>query len=255
MFRDGGACGASVKYFIVQSSQRQVGTRAASSHVTAAAVAAMNEPRSAQDRRARVRAAFLAAADRLPGPLVRAAFFAAADRCAALLRRALERACFDRERRDAADLPSRFNAFVTARERFADGRLPLRFAVLRRFLVADLPFLGIFTPARRAFDMPMAIACSGERAPCLPSRTWCISSRTNSPACVDGALPSSLSRLARSSVSFSGIPASLIWAFLEPCARRDPSSSAAPTAPPFGRTVYSHGRDPRKKIARTAPEL
>jgi hypothetical protein len=30
---------------------------------------------------------------------------------------------------------------------------------------------GNFTPARRAFDKPMAIACFVERAPCLPSRT------------------------------------------------------------------------------------
>ena len=28
------------------------------------------------------------------------------------------------------------------------------------------------TPARRAFERPMAIACLCDRAPCLPSRTW-----------------------------------------------------------------------------------
>jgi hypothetical protein len=44
-------------------------------------------------------------------------------------------------------------------------------------------------PARRAFDKPMATACLVFFAPCLPSRTWCTSSRTNSPAAVDGALP------------------------------------------------------------------
>ncbi len=35
-----------------------------------------------------------------------------------------------------------------------------------------LPFAGggSGTPARRAFDSPIAIACSGDRAPCLPSR-------------------------------------------------------------------------------------
>src|SRR5262249_56155375 len=60
-------------------------------------------------------------------------------------------------------------------------------------------------PARRAFDSPMAIACLVDLAPCLPSRTWWTSSRTNSPACVLGASPRCLSRLARASVSFSGI--------------------------------------------------
>jgi hypothetical protein len=30
---------------------------------------------------------------------------------------------------------------------------------------------GSFTPARRAFDSPIAIACFVERAPCFPSRT------------------------------------------------------------------------------------
>jgi len=38
-----------------------------------------------------------------------------------------------------------------------------------------------FTPARRALDRPIAIACLAERAPCLPSRICSISSRTNSP--------------------------------------------------------------------------
>src|SRR5947208_3539378 len=51
----------------------------------------------------------------------------------------------------------------------------------------------------------MAMACLADRAPCLPSRMWCISSRMNSPACVVGALPSRLSRRARSMVSFSGM--------------------------------------------------
>jgi hypothetical protein len=34
---------------------------------------------------------------------------------------------------------------------------------------------GSFTPARRAFDNPIAIACFVDRAPCLPSRTCSIS--------------------------------------------------------------------------------
>ncbi len=49
------------------------------------------------------------------------------------------------------------------------------------------------------------MACSGERAPCSPSRTCSISSRTNSPACVLGALPSLASSRARSIASSSGI--------------------------------------------------
>src|SRR5882762_4718530 len=51
----------------------------------------------------------------------------------------------------------------------------------------------------------MAMACLVERAPCLPSRMWRISSRTNSPAWVEGALPSCSSCLARSIVCFSGM--------------------------------------------------
>jgi hypothetical protein len=31
--------------------------------------------------------------------------------------------------------------------------------------------VGSFTPARRAFESPIAIACLVDRAPCLPSRT------------------------------------------------------------------------------------
>jgi hypothetical protein len=69
------------------------------------------------------------------------------------------------------------------------------------FVLARFPWGGSFTPALRAFDRPMAIACFVERAPCFPSRTWSISSRTNSPACVDGAFPSRASSRARSSVS------------------------------------------------------
>jgi hypothetical protein len=80
------------------------------------------------------------------------------------------------------------------------------YSALRRvFGLAPRPGGGSFTPERLAFDKPIAMACLVERAPCFPSRTWCISSRTNSPACVDGALPARLSARARSTVSFSGI--------------------------------------------------
>ena len=77
---------------------------------------------------------------------------------------------------------------MAARDRRADGGLR-RFAArvaeaaLRLVLAeAVLGGGGSFTPARRALDSPIAMACFVERAPCLPSRMWCISSRTNSPA-------------------------------------------------------------------------
>src|SRR4029079_11906323 len=98
-----------------------------------------------------------------------------------------------------------------ARDRFGEARRDrfdarLAYAALSFVrAVADDGGDGSFTPERRAFDRPMAIACLVDRAPCLPSRMWCISSRTNSPACVDGDFPSRLSFAARLSVSFSGI--------------------------------------------------
>lgn len=51
----------------------------------------------------------------------------------------------------------------------------------------------------------MAIACLADRAPCFPWRMCSISSRTNSPACVLGRLPSAAFRRARRIVFFSGI--------------------------------------------------
>jgi hypothetical protein len=99
-----------------------------------------------------------------------------------------------------------------ARERFGDGcfrpRRPARLADAALRLVLRFALAGgrrSFTPERRAFDNPIAIACFVDLAPCLPRRTWCISSRTNSPACVLAALPCRLSRRARLIVSFSGI--------------------------------------------------
>jgi hypothetical protein len=75
------------------------------------------------------------------------------------------------------------------------------------FLVgrADLPFFFTGTPASRALLSPIAMACFAFLAPCLPSRTWWISSRTNSPACVLADLPLRFARWARSWVAFSGI--------------------------------------------------
>ncbi|PYK40783.1 MAG: hypothetical protein DME60_06760 [Verrucomicrobia bacterium] len=120
---------------------------------------------------------------------MRAAFFAAAERERAERRAAAPFACRESAFFDADRRLSRLSAPFVARERvrevflrpalrpFAKSRLAWRF-------VRPLPRLGggSFTPALRALDKPMAIACSGERAPCLPSRICSISSRTNSPA-------------------------------------------------------------------------
>ena len=111
---------------------------------------------------------------------VRAPLFAARARPAGLRRRAVERACRESALLEAAERPSRFNARLLARERLRDGFVcrflrPLarsRLACFRfRVRAEALPRFGggNFTPARRAFDKPMAIACSGERAPCSPS--------------------------------------------------------------------------------------
>lgn len=150
---------------------------------------------------ARVRAAFLADADRLAAlrwaaaffaatlrsvdPFVRAAFLAAAERLEALRFEAAWRDCRDNADFEADDVLSRFKALVVARLRLADaflvaffaaGRLRLpSFAVLLLFFAA-LRFLlllrlsGTSTPARRASDRPMAMACLADRAPCLPWR-------------------------------------------------------------------------------------
>ena len=90
-------------------------------------------PNAPHPRRARVRAAFFAAADRARGPLVRAAFFAIADRCAADRRRAVVRACFERARLDAVECDSRRKALLTARDRRFDTE---RFARDRPTLVS-----------------------------------------------------------------------------------------------------------------------
>ncbi len=127
--------------------------------------------------------------------------------------RALLLACRDSAACEAALLLSWRSALVVARERLGEiFLLPLRpllksrWAWRRTFRELLLFFGGGKSiPARRAFDNPMAIACLGERAPCFPWRTCSISSRTNSPACVEGDLPSCASRRARSITSFSGI--------------------------------------------------
>ena len=110
---------------------------------------------------------------------MRTAFLAAALRAALPRWRADSFACFERELREAAECPMRFKAPSVARDRFAEvfffaGDRPL-FESLAAFLrvAADVvPFFGgaSLTPARRAFDKPMAIACFVLAAPCLPSR-------------------------------------------------------------------------------------
>jgi hypothetical protein len=80
--------------------------------------------------------------------------------------------------REAAERPWRFSARVVARDRRGDGerrlRRPARLADRALRFVVDFALAGgreSFTPARLAFDKPIAIACFVEAAPCLPSRT------------------------------------------------------------------------------------
>lgn len=137
---------------------------------------------------------------RRPDARVLAAFRAAWLRSFRVLPFAAARPWRESAASDADSFPSRFSAALTARDRFGDG-LVFRPAfsesccALRRVSAEVVEVLGGFscTPARRAFERPIAIACLVERAPCLPSRMCSISSRTNSPAWVEGDLPSSAS--------------------------------------------------------------
>src|SRR5580700_4320697 len=113
---------------------------------------------------ARVRAAFCAARLRPTGPFVRTAFAAALRKLSLPRVRPLDRACPERASLDAAGRPSLLRTPLIARDRFAEGR---RFVA---FVVFPLGLGPSFTPARRAFDKPIAIACLVLRAPCLPSR-------------------------------------------------------------------------------------
>jgi hypothetical protein len=97
---------------------------------------------------ARVRAAFLAAAERPAAPLVWAAFFAA----------------FDKAECDTVVALSRWSALVAAFARVAfdspDFFAAARWTVVffeEAFLAADF-FAGTFTPALRASESPMAMA-------------------------------------------------------------------------------------------------
>src|SRR5712664_4850797 len=140
----------------------------------------------------------------------------------------------ERALREAALRPSRFSAARTARLRRADGRrgfllpCPTSYARLAelRVLAFACPLAGGLsgTPALRALERPMAIACFVERAPCFPSRMCSISSRTNSPAAVVGLLPSRRSFFALWMVALSGIFAPLET---RPCAQIYASLSGA----------------------------
>ena len=108
---------------------------------------------------------------------VRAALRADALRAEADLRRATLRAWCESALRDATLRLSLFSLLRIARERRGDGLARLRPARLAaaalRFVLARALFggAGSFTPARRAFERPIAIACFVDRAPCFPSRT------------------------------------------------------------------------------------
>lgn len=119
----------------------------------------------------------------------------------------------------AGDLPAldlRAPGFRLGEARLAELRrrveaLRVDLPVDLRGLRADFPddlrfgFSPMSTPARRASESPIAMACFAFFAPCWPSRIWSISRRTNSPACVLADLPSRLSCFARSMVSLSGM--------------------------------------------------
>jgi len=106
-----------------------------------------------------------------------AAFFADAERVAAVRCRATVRACRAIAGFEAARLLSLLSVWVVARLRFGDvwAPLPLPARAYSR-LACCLVFSGTvplagggsFTPARRALERPIAIACLVERAPCFP---------------------------------------------------------------------------------------
>lgn len=121
--------------------------------------------------------ALRAAAESPARPFVRVAFAADWRLAVAPLLRAELRACRAKALRLADFLDSRFSAAETARDRRLAGFWwepafwRSRLACLR-VLAEARPFFGgrSFTPARLAFESPIAIACFVERAPCFPSR-------------------------------------------------------------------------------------
>src|SRR5204862_7047348 len=131
-------------------------------------------PTRNQERPRLVRPSFCPARRNPSLPFVCTAFIAAPSSDERPRFLAARRVCRDSADFDALDLLSFFNAFSTARERLAETpRLPdrpfakSRSACFRTRLVARPDFGGRnFTPARRAFDRPIAIACCTDRAPC-----------------------------------------------------------------------------------------
>jgi hypothetical protein len=110
-------------------------------------------------------------------PRVFAAARAARCRSADPRRRAALLAKRDSAECDAAEDPRLFSAFIEPRalprEVLVLPLLPLavsRAACARTFFDEPRFGGGSFTPARLAFDNPIAIACCGEAAPCFPSR-------------------------------------------------------------------------------------
>ncbi len=146
---------------------------------------------------------------------VRAAFLAAAERSAGDRLRAAARVCRASAALDAGSLLSRRRTSSVARERFLETGFALPFLALLesfkafwRVFSETAPGLGggRGTPARRALESPMAMACLVERTPCAPRRIRSISSRTNSPAWVEADLPSRWSRRAWSMAACLGMP-------------------------------------------------
>jgi len=101
-----------------------------------------------------------------------------------LLLRAALLACFASALWETLLFGSRFKARTLALLRFGEGFVGPAFAFSRSLLafvrvasdVRPLGGGGSFTPARRAFESPIAIACFADRAPCLPRRISSISS-------------------------------------------------------------------------------
>ena len=111
---------------------------------------------------------------------------AAAERLAAERLRAAPLAWRESAKREAALRGRRFSAFNAALARLAEVRAPVLRLGDERFFgeLFDLRFglSRIGTPARRASESPIAMACFAFFAPCAPSRILSISRWTNSPA-------------------------------------------------------------------------